>query len=204
MHHEHGRPRVLGRRRVELVRADPQPVRPRALRGRLVERLGGGPLVRRHRPRRRLRPGRLDPRARLVVRASSGSSRRTRSCRTRASRASTQTFDHCGPLARTAEGTALLLQAMAGLDPGDPRQREVPERRLRRRGRARGRRPQRPAHRRRRRRASPRAWAPSRRPARPCARPPSGSPASAPSCTSARCPSTSRRAASRSPASSRA
>jgi amidase len=37
-----------------------------------------------------------------------------------------QTFDHCGPMARTASGAALLLQAMAGADPGDPRQREVP------------------------------------------------------------------------------
>jgi amidase len=36
------------------------------------------------------------------------------------------TFDHCGPMARTAEATALLLQAMAGPDPGDPRQRELP------------------------------------------------------------------------------
>ena len=36
------------------------------------------------------------------------------------------TFDHCGPLARTAEGAALLLQVMAGADPGDPRQCEVP------------------------------------------------------------------------------
>ncbi len=34
------------------------------------------------------------------------------------------TFDHCGPMARTAEGTALLLQAIAGPDAGDPRQRE--------------------------------------------------------------------------------
>ena len=40
------------------------------------------------------------------------------------------TFDHCGPMARTAEGAALLLQAMAGQDPGDPRQCEVPELRL--------------------------------------------------------------------------
>jgi amidase len=37
-----------------------------------------------------------------------------------------QTFDHCGPMARTAAGAALLLQAMAGKDPGDPRQRDVP------------------------------------------------------------------------------
>jgi amidase len=37
-----------------------------------------------------------------------------------------QTFDHCGPMARTAAGAALLLQAIAGLDPGDPRQRDVP------------------------------------------------------------------------------
>jgi amidase len=36
------------------------------------------------------------------------------------------TFDHCGPLARTAKGAALLLQVMAGPDPGDPRQRELP------------------------------------------------------------------------------
>jgi amidase len=37
-----------------------------------------------------------------------------------------QTFDHCGPMARTAAGAAVLLQAMAGKDPGDPRQRDVP------------------------------------------------------------------------------
>jgi amidase len=37
------------------------------------------------------------------------------------------TFDHCGPMARTAEGVALLLQVMAGKDPGDPRQHAVPE-----------------------------------------------------------------------------
>jgi amidase len=37
-----------------------------------------------------------------------------------------QTFDHCGPMARSAAGAALLLQAIAGLDPGDPRQRNVP------------------------------------------------------------------------------
>jgi amidase len=37
------------------------------------------------------------------------------------------TFDHCGPMARTAEGAALLLQAMAGADPGDPRQHDVPD-----------------------------------------------------------------------------
>ena len=36
------------------------------------------------------------------------------------------TFDHCGPLARTAEDAALLLQAIAGPDPGDPRLREHP------------------------------------------------------------------------------
>jgi amidase len=38
-----------------------------------------------------------------------------------------QTFDHCGPMTRTAESAALLLQVMAGKDPGDPRQREVPD-----------------------------------------------------------------------------
>jgi amidase len=37
-----------------------------------------------------------------------------------------QTFDHCGPMARSAEGAALLLQAIAGADPGDPRQRDLP------------------------------------------------------------------------------
>jgi len=30
------------------------------------------------------------------------------------------TFDHCGPLAWTVEDCALMLQAMAGYDPGDP------------------------------------------------------------------------------------
>src|SRR5438105_5938326 len=38
-----------------------------------------------------------------------------------------QTFDHCGPLARTAAGAAALLQAIAGKDDGDPRQRDVPD-----------------------------------------------------------------------------
>jgi amidase len=37
-----------------------------------------------------------------------------------------QTFDHCGPLARTTAGLAALLQAIAGRDEGDPRQRAVP------------------------------------------------------------------------------
>jgi amidase len=39
-----------------------------------------------------------------------------------------QTFDHCGPLARTTADAALLLQVIAGKDAGDPRQGEVPER----------------------------------------------------------------------------
>jgi amidase len=37
-----------------------------------------------------------------------------------------QTFDHAGPMARTVEDTALLLQAIAGKHDSDPRQREVP------------------------------------------------------------------------------
>jgi amidase len=36
-----------------------------------------------------------------------------------------QTFDHAGPLARTVEDAALLLQAIAGKHDSDPRQREV-------------------------------------------------------------------------------
>ena len=38
-----------------------------------------------------------------------------------------QSFDHCGPLARTAAGAAGLLQAIAGEHESDPRQRDVPE-----------------------------------------------------------------------------
>lgn len=37
-----------------------------------------------------------------------------------------QTFDHCGPLARTVADAAALLQAIAGGDAGDPRQWDVP------------------------------------------------------------------------------
>jgi amidase len=37
-----------------------------------------------------------------------------------------QTFDHCGPLGRTTADVAALLQAIAGKDDADPRQREVP------------------------------------------------------------------------------
>jgi amidase len=37
-----------------------------------------------------------------------------------------QTFDHAGPMARTVEDAALLLQAVAGKDDSDPRQRDVP------------------------------------------------------------------------------
>ncbi len=37
-----------------------------------------------------------------------------------------QTFDHCGPIGRTAADVAALLQAIAGRDAGDPRQRDVP------------------------------------------------------------------------------
>jgi amidase len=36
-----------------------------------------------------------------------------------------QTFDHCGPLGRTAVDVAALLQAVAGKHDGDPRQRAV-------------------------------------------------------------------------------
>jgi amidase len=37
-----------------------------------------------------------------------------------------QTFDHCGPMGRTAADVAALLQAIAGKDDYDPRQRDVP------------------------------------------------------------------------------
>ena len=37
-----------------------------------------------------------------------------------------QTFDHCGPLARTTADLAALLQAIAGRHEGDPRQGDVP------------------------------------------------------------------------------
>jgi amidase len=37
-----------------------------------------------------------------------------------------QTFDHCGPMGRSAGDVAALLQAIAGTDRSDPRQREVP------------------------------------------------------------------------------
>ncbi len=37
-----------------------------------------------------------------------------------------QTFDHCGPMGPTAADVAALLQAIAGKDDSDPRQREVP------------------------------------------------------------------------------
>jgi amidase len=37
-----------------------------------------------------------------------------------------QTFDHCGPLARTAADLAAVLQAIAGPEKGDPRQQDVP------------------------------------------------------------------------------
>jgi amidase len=38
-----------------------------------------------------------------------------------------QSFDHCGPMARTAADLAALLQAMAGKDDRDPRQGDVPQ-----------------------------------------------------------------------------
>jgi len=37
-----------------------------------------------------------------------------------------QTFDHCGPMGRTAADVATLLQAIAGESDADPRQRDVP------------------------------------------------------------------------------
>jgi amidase len=39
-----------------------------------------------------------------------------------------QTFDHVGPMGRSAADVAVLLQVVAGRDESDPRQREVPER----------------------------------------------------------------------------
>ena len=38
------------------------------------------------------------------------------------------TFDHCGPLAWTAEDCGLLLDVLAGFDPADPRSRPEPQR----------------------------------------------------------------------------
>ena len=38
------------------------------------------------------------------------------------------TFDHCGPLARTAEDCGLLLDVLAGYDPQDPRSSAEPQR----------------------------------------------------------------------------
>jgi amidase len=38
-----------------------------------------------------------------------------------------QTFDHCGPLGRTTESVARLLQAISGKHESDPRQRDVPD-----------------------------------------------------------------------------
>ena len=156
VHHEHGRPRVLGRRRVELVRADGQPLRPRALRGRLVERLGGFALLRRHRPRRGLRPGRLDPRAGLVVR------RR----RAQADALARALHGHRGhrpdlrslrPHGTHGDGYRAAAAGDGRSGPWRPRQCQVP-RRLRGRRRARRRRPARPAHRRRRGGLLARAW----------------------------------------------
>jgi aspartyl-tRNA(Asn)/glutamyl-tRNA(Gln) amidotransferase subunit A len=36
------------------------------------------------------------------------------------------TLDHCGPLTRTVEDCAILMQVLAGYDPGDPASAEVP------------------------------------------------------------------------------
>ena len=36
------------------------------------------------------------------------------------------TFDHCGPLAWTAEDCAILLQAVAGFDPRAPASADIP------------------------------------------------------------------------------
>ena len=203
LHHEHGRPRLLGRRRVELVRADAQPVRPRALRGRLLQRRRGSPLVRRHRPGRGLRPGRLDPRARLVVRRR----RAQADALARALHRHRGHRRHLRPLRPAGADDGGHRAAPAGdgrPGPGRPAPVRRAQLRLRPRGRARRHQPQRPAHRRHHGgllRGRGRRAGDVRRRAR---RGRSGSPASEPSCTSARCPSTSRPAASRSPASSRA
>ena len=48
------------------------------------------------------------------------------------------TLDHCGPLTRTVEDCALMMQALAGYDPLDPASADMPvpdyARRARRRG----------------------------------------------------------------------
>ena len=67
--HEHGRPRLLGRRRLELVRADAEPVgsrpeRQAARRAARPPRCSTTPSTSAH----RRRPGRLDPRAGVLVR----------------------------------------------------------------------------------------------------------------------------------------
>ena len=61
-----------------------------------------------------------------------------------------QTFDHCGPMARTADGVPPAAAGDGRSGPGRPPPVPGARRRLHRRGRARRRRPARPAHRRRR------------------------------------------------------
>ena len=39
---------------------------------------------------------------------------------------SSYTLDHCGPLTRTVEDCALMLQALAAYDPLDPASADVP------------------------------------------------------------------------------
>ncbi len=124
--HEHGRPRLLRRRRLELVRADANPF-DGPDRRRLLGRLGRGTLLRRRRPRRRLRPGRLHPRAGLLV----------RSRRAQADALARALHGDCGhrpdlrplrPAGRARRTSRALLEAIAGRTRSDPRQRDVPTR----------------------------------------------------------------------------
>ena len=100
--------------------------RPRAIPWNLAHFTGGSSTGlgrgRRGRPGAggaRLRHRRLDPRARRRSAASSASMPTFGLVSRAGVITNSYTFDHCGPLARTVEDCALMLQALAGYDPKD-------------------------------------------------------------------------------------
>ena len=99
---------------------------PQADAGRLVRRLGGGgrgrPVPGRHRHRHR----RLDPPAGGVLPAPSASSRPTAAARAGASSPSPRSLDQAGPIARTVEDAAILLQRHGRPRPEGFHQRRLP------------------------------------------------------------------------------